>query len=118
MDVQKQETYWTAVIKPIFDYIIRLAEIITLAAVFRVAADRADSLFLEIVSSTFIVIIGGYAGYPVGSMVHKLDKIETKSRLIRLSIPSLTAITVGGLALFIGIEVTEAIRIIADVDSK
>lgn len=113
-----EDTLWSNSIKPVFDYISRVAELIILAAVCRVAADQTESLVLDVFAAVMIIIVGGYAGFPVGYLFQAGSKVKTKDWRIAVAVALPLGLIVAGGAFILGIEVSEAIRAIASLEVK
>ena len=110
-----KSSIWVKYFKPILDYVVRIAELMALAAVFRVAADQVHSIFLEIMASVLIYIIGAYSGLPIGLLYHRLQGVTTKSLTVAIAIALPIGIAVAALSFLGGLEVSNAVKALSKV---
>ena len=75
---------WSLWMKPVCDYVVRVAEVLALAAVFHAAADRTDSITIEVFAFALSFIAAGYAGLPIGFALIGADRIRTKKLWLAL----------------------------------
>ncbi|MEO9599082.1 hypothetical protein [Parasphingorhabdus sp.] len=111
-----EDTAWVNYIKPTVDYVTRLAELIVLAAVFRVAADQIESLTLSILSGLLILVIGAYVGFPIGYLYPLSNRIKTNNWRIALAIALPLGLLIGGGAFFVAKEISDAVTAIAGIE--
>ena len=109
---------WVTHVKPVLDYIVRIAELMALAAVFRVGADQVHSLFLEAMATILIYIIGAYSGLPIGLLYYKMRGFTTKSLMAAIAIALPISITVAMLTFFGGIEVSHSVKALGQVSAN
>ena len=109
---------WVTYVKPGLDYIVRIAELMALAAVFRVAADQVHSYFIEAMATILIFIIGAYSGLPIGLLYYKLRGFTTKSLMAAIAIALPISIIVSMLAFFGGIEVSHSVKALSQVSAN
>ena len=110
-----KSSIWVKYFKPVLDYIIRMAELMVLAAVFRVAADQAHSSLLSIMATILIYIIGAYSGIPIGLLYHSYHGATTKSLTFAIAIALPIGIAIAAFSFFGALEVSRAVKALAQV---
>ena len=110
-----KSSFWVKYLKPILDYVVRIAELMALAAVFRVAADQVHSPFLEILATILICIIGAYAGIPLGLLFHRLRGVSTKSLVVAIANALPIAVAIAAMSFLGGVEVSRAVKALSQV---
>ena len=109
-----EETLWATHAKPVFEYLVNLAELIALAAVFYVAARRSESLAISTFSLILKFAASAYAGLPWGFAVVKLNKLKTTSLPLALAIGAPIGLVAGFAALWISIEMSHVVENLAN----
>ncbi|WP_459788839.1 hypothetical protein [Alteriqipengyuania sp. 357] len=100
---------------PFIDYVVRVAEIVALAALFRAAADLSGHWLLEVFSILLAICGGGYAGIIFTAIFLGIKRIEEKNRRLAWALGIPAAILVGLGAVVIGHEISQVVSELTEV---
>jgi len=101
--------------KPVADYLLRLAEVLALAALFHAAARQTDHFLLDLMSWILTLLVGFYAGLGGSFIFRAIGKFETKSWKVALLVALPPATLLAWVALELGRVMTDAIRLMSAV---
>ena len=105
-----EETLWATHFKSVVDYVVTFAELIVLAAVFKVAADHAQSTIITIISVILKYVVGMYVGLPLGFLTVKMSKYKTRSLALAIAIALPIGLVAGVGSALVSMEMSKAVE--------
>ena len=105
-------------VKPVLDYVTRIAELLALAAAFKIAADRSDSFLLSALAFLLPCVVGAYVGLPLGLLNFAFKGVRTKSLLVALAIAMPVGIAGGLATAYVSVKASHAVANLSEASGK
>jgi hypothetical protein len=112
------KSLWTLWIKPVVDYVTRVGELIVLAAAFKIAAVKSESMLLEVFSILLILACAAYTGIALGLLHVAIDSLRLKSWWLTRLILVALAVGMGVFSFHGSRQLSAAIIEIAEIQSN